>query len=248
MFADFDKVQKAGSIPLAIGGEKWQIGYLFQALMAAVTGNEIFDGFYAGKPDESTLDSPAMHATLDMLRKFQQHTDPGSPNRKWNDTTNLVITGKALLQIHGDWMKGEFKAAGKQLGPDFDCANIPGTKGVVVTVDSWAFIKSKDPAVTDAQMKLASLVVDPSTSAAFSLKKGSSPVIDNAPTASLDACNQIVLTTLKDPSMQHQNPHNTADADWLDATWDVVDKFWHDPNETDDQAIAAFKKAYHAMY
>ena len=69
------------------------------------------------------------------------------------------------------------------------------------------------------------------------MKKGSSPVVDNAPTADLDACNQIVLNTLKDPSMQHQNPHNTADADWLDATWDVADKFWGDPIETDDQAF-----------
>jgi glucose/mannose transport system substrate-binding protein len=59
------------------------------------------------------------------------NSDPGvyrSPNRKWDDTTNLVITGKALLQIHGDWMKGEFRAAGKQPGVDFDCMNIPGTK------------------------------------------------------------------------------------------------------------------------
>jgi glucose/mannose transport system substrate-binding protein len=50
-----------------------------------------------------------------------------------------VITGKALLQIHGRWMKGEFLAAGKKPGVDFDCMNIPGTKGVVVTVDAWAF-------------------------------------------------------------------------------------------------------------
>jgi glucose/mannose transport system substrate-binding protein len=248
MFADYDKVQKAGYIPLAIGGEKWQIGYLFQALMAAVSGNDIFDKFYAGKPDPATFDSPAMHATLAMLRKFQQHTDPGSPNRKWNDTTNLVITGKALMQIHGDWMKGEFRAAGKQLGKDFDCTNIPGTKGVVVTVDSWSFIKSKDPAVTDAQQKFAELVVDPKVSADFSSKKGSSPVVDNAPTSDLDACNQIVLNTLKDPNMQHQNPHNTADADWLDATWDVADKFWGDPSETEDQAIGALHKAYDSIY
>ena len=248
MFADYDKVKAAGFIPLALGGDRFQIAYLFQALMAAVTGGEIFDKVYGPKPDPAAFDTPAMRATLDMFRKFQQHTDPGSPNRPWNDTTNLVITGKALMQIHGDWMKGEFVAAGKKLGPDFECTNIPGTKGVVVTVDSWAFIKSNNPAVTKAQMALAKLVVDPSVSAEFSSHKGSTPVVDNASAQYLDACNQIVLNTLKDPSMQHLNPHNTADADWLDATWDVENKFWQDPSETDDQAIAALHKAYDSMH
>jgi len=248
MWADFDKVKAAGFIPVAIGGDRFQIAYLFQALVAAESGGDIWDKLYGPKPDAAAFDTPAMRASLDALRKFQQHTDPGSPNRPWNDTTNLVIGGKALLQIHGDWMKGEFVAAGKKLGTDFDCENVPGTKGVVVTVDSWAFIKSKDPAVTKAQMELAKLVVDPAVSAEFSSHKGSTPVVDNASAQYLDKCNQLVLTTLKDPNAQHLNPHNTADADWLDATWDVVNKFWQDPNETDDQAIAAFKKAYDAIY
>lgn len=248
MFADFDKVKAAGYIPIAIGGDRFQIAYLFQALMAAVTGNAIYDRVYAPQPDDTAFDTPEMKATFDMLRKFQQNTDEGSPNRAWNDTTNLVITGKALMQIHGDWMKGEFLAAGKKLGTDFDCTNIPGTKGLVVTVDTWAFIKSNDPAVTQAQMALAKLVVDPTVSAEFSSFKGSTPVVDNAATQYLDSCNQIVLNTLKDPSLQHQNPHNTADADWLDATWDVVNSFWTDPTETSDQAVAALHKAYSAIY
>ena len=83
---------------------------------------------------------------LGILRQFQQHTDEGSTNRDWNITTNLVITGKALMQIHGDWMKGEFRNAGKEAGKDFGCINIPGAQAVSVTVDAWGFIKNDDPA------------------------------------------------------------------------------------------------------
>ena len=69
-----------------------------------------------------------MRKVLGMLRQFQQHTDRARPTATGTITTNLVITGKALMQIHGDWMKGEFKAAGKVAGKDFGCINIPGTK------------------------------------------------------------------------------------------------------------------------
>jgi len=247
VWAAFDKIKAAGFIPIAIGSQKWQEGYLFHALIAAY-GSDIFDGFYAAKPDVSTFDSPSMRKVLAILRQFQQHTDPGSPNRDWNLTTNLVIEGKALMQIHGDWMKGEFRHAGKVAGKDFGCINLPGFESVSVTVDAWGFYKTDNPAITDAQTKLASVLVDPAISAEFSAKKGSTPVVLNAPTGNLDECNAVVLTTLKDPAKQHQNPHNTADADWFNATWDVVDHFWADPTMTADQAIAELKKAHDAIF
>ena len=96
-----------------------------------------------------------MKKVLGILRQFQQHTDEGSTNRDWNITTNLVITGKALMQIHGDWMKGEFRNAGKEAGKDFGCINIPGAQAVSVTVDAWGFIKNDDPAITESQKKFA---------------------------------------------------------------------------------------------
>jgi glucose/mannose transport system substrate-binding protein len=247
VWADFDKVKAAGFIPLAIGSQKWQEGYLFHALMAAY-GTDIYDGFYGPKPDTATFDSDSMKKVLGILRQFQQHTDPGSTNRDWNITTGLVISGKALMQIHGDWMKGEFRAAGKVAGKDFGCINIPGAKAVAVTVDAWGFIKSNDAAITDAQKKFAQVVTDPAISAEFAAKKGSTPVVLNAPTDQLDECNKVVLDTLKDASRQKANPHNTADEDWYNATWDVIDHFWVDPSMTADQAIAEFHKAHDAIF
>ena len=60
-----------------------------------------------------------------------------------------MITGKTLMQIHGDWMKGEWRNAGKTAGKDFGCINIPGTKALAVTVDAWNFLDG--PNVADAQ-------------------------------------------------------------------------------------------------
>ena len=218
LWAVFDKIKAAGYIPIAQGGDKFQIAYLLQAIIASETGNAIYDRFYGEKPDRNCIDTPEMRQALTTFRKIQQHTDPGSPNRKWNETTNLVIAGKALLQIHGDWMKGEFLAAGKKPGVDFDCMNIPGTKGVVVTVDAWGFLNTKNPDKEKAQEQFALLAVDPAVSAAFAAKKGCSPVRTDVDPNSLDPCNKVVLDTLKDPSMQH-SPFNTADADWYRTIW-----------------------------
>lgn len=247
LWSNFDKIKAAGFIPLAIGAQEWQERYLLHALMAAFHG-KLYDKFYAAKPDEAVFADPELAQTFDLLRKFQQHADTGAANRSWNDTTGLVITGKALMQIHGDWMKGEFRNAGKVAGKDFGCMNIPGSTGVAVTVDAWGLIKSKDPAVTAAQEKFAAANVDPKVSADFAAKKGSTPVVLNAPTDQLDVCNKVVLDTLKDPAKQHPNPNNTADADWYDATGKVADRFWNDPSMTSDQAVAALKDAYGSIF
>ena len=42
------------------------------------------------------------------MRQLRGLADEGSAGRNWNDTTSLVITGKAAMQFMGDWAKGEF--------------------------------------------------------------------------------------------------------------------------------------------
>ncbi|TCL71040.1 ABC transporter substrate-binding protein [Rhizobium sp. BK251] len=247
VWKDFDKVKAAGFIPLAIGAQEWQERYLLHALMAGFHG-DVYDKFYAEKPDETVFDDPGLKQTIDLVRQFQQHADPAATNRPWNDTTNLVITGKALMQIHGDWIKGEFRNAGKVAGKDFGCIMIPGATGVAVTVDAWGFVKSKDEAVTKAQEVMAATQVDPKVNADFAAAKGSTPVVLNAPTDKLDQCNKVVLEQLADPAKQHPNPNNTADADWYQATGQVIDHFWNDPNMTSEQAIEELRNQYSSIF
>jgi len=134
-------------------------------------------------------------------------------NRAWNDTTNTVISGKALMQIHGDWMKGVWKGAGKEVGKDFGCINIPGTKAVSVTVDSFGILGGVAPDVLKAEEDFAATVVDPAVNAEFAFHKGSSPVRTDVPTDKLDACNILVLDDLKKPGMSVQSPFYIADTD-----------------------------------
>ncbi len=247
MFADFDKIKAAGYIPLALGGQQWQVGYLLHALTAAVAGPDIYSGIYGTDPTIETLDSPEFRATLEMLRKFQQNTDEGSINRDWNVTTNMVITGKALMQIHGDWMKGEWYAAGKKPGVDFGCVNIPGTKALSVTVDAWGLLGGQPDDKVQAELDFASVVLDPATQADFALAKGSTPLRLDAPKDKLDACSAEVLDALADPAKQVPNPHNTADEDWRTALDIVSFNYWSNPNMTTDDALAELKDQFETI-
>ena len=244
MFADFDKIRDAGFIPVAIGGQQWQVGYLMHTLAAAVGGAEFYNNVYGGEPSLDALSSDDMRVTLDWLRRFQQVADEGSPNREWNLTTNLVISGKALMQIHGDWMKGEFLAAGQTPGVEFGCEQIPGAKAVPVTVDSWGILGGQPEDIDTAELDFVATVADPQVQADFASEKGSTPTRLDAPQGALDACSIEVLSLLKDPEHQVQNPHSMSDADWQSSIWDVVFNFWSDPEMSVDDAIAQLQESY----
>ncbi|TNC64199.1 ABC transporter substrate-binding protein [Rubellimicrobium roseum] len=246
MFADFEKVAAAGYNPLAIGGEQWQVGYLAHALAATVGGPEFFTALYGENPDPAALDSPEMREMLDLLRRFQQATDEGSVNRTWNETTNTVITGEALMQIHGDWMKGEWLAAGKVPGDDFGCIEIPGAEAVVVTVDSWGVLGGQSPEMDAAELDFARVVLDPAVQAEFAAAKGSTPTRLDA-VGEVDVCSQYVLDVLEDPARQVPSPHSTVDADWMSSMWDVLFTYWSDPEMTADEAIEQLKENYETI-
>ncbi|WEK05977.1 MAG: ABC transporter substrate-binding protein [Candidatus Devosia phytovorans] len=244
MFADFQKIRDAGYAPLAVGSQPFQVGYLTHALVAAVAGPEVYRKIYGEEVDPTALDDPGFAKALETLRLFANEAGPEAQNRPWNETTNEVITGKALMQIHGDWMKGEWLGAKKVAGTDFGCIEIPGAQAVVVTVDAWGLLGGTADDVKTAELDFASVVLDPAEQAKFAAAKGSTPVRLDAPAESLDACSTEVLRILEDPAQQVQNPHNTADADWQDSIWNVVFNFWSDPNMSVEDAIAEMKDNY----
>lgn len=244
MFADFEKVRAAGYAPLAVGSQPFQVGYLLHALTAAIAGPEVYSRIYGENPDPEALDDPAFRQTLETMRLFAKEAGPEAQNRPWNETTAQVITGRALMQIHGDWMKGEWFAADKAPKTDFGCIEIPGAKAVVATVDSWGLLGGVSEDIAAAELDYASVVLDPEIQGKFSSAKGSTPVRLDAPAESLDACSTEVLSILSDPARQVQNPHNTADADWQNSIWEVVFNYWSDPSITVDDAIAQMKDNY----
>ena len=248
MWADQKKVNDAGYTFIAIGGNSFQAGYTFHPLLAAIAGPDIYYRFYKGTPDKTVFDEPGLRQAIETFRQITNQTDEGWVNRSWNDTTNTVIAGKALMQIHGDWMKGQWRANKKVLGEDFGCVNIPGTKALSVTVDSFGILGGVDEATLKAEEEFASIVVDPKINAEFAAHKGSSPVRTDVPTDKLDACNQLVLDSLKKPDFSVQNPFYIADLDWQNSVWNTMFTFQGDKSMTTDDVIEQLKSEYDAIF
>lgn len=248
MFADQEKVQKAGYTFIAMGGNTFQAGYLFHALLAAVAGPDIYNRFYSETPDKTVFDEKGVRDTIEVFRKITAQADAGWPNRQWNETTDTVISGKALMHIHGDWMKGQWKANKKVVGQDFGCLNIPGTKALSVTVDAFGILGGVPDDQLKAEEEFASIVVDPKINAEFASIKGSSPVRIDVPTDKLDECNMLVLNSLKKPNFSVQNPFNIGDTDWINSVWNTMFTFQGDPSMTADDVVAKFKSEYDQVF
>jgi len=116
-------IQEAGFIPFAIGGESWQHSGAMDVVILSTIGKEGYLRLYQDR-DLDYARGPEVAKALETWRALTSYIDDGSGNRNWNDTTNLVITDQAALQIMGDWARGEFAIAGEVPGEDYEC--LPG--------------------------------------------------------------------------------------------------------------------------
>ncbi|HEX7639886.1 MAG TPA: ABC transporter substrate-binding protein [Burkholderiaceae bacterium] len=238
LFADLDRLKAAGLVPLAFGGQPWQEKITFYAWLAHVGGSDMYLRLYRDR-DAAMVASPAFKRVLASFKRLHDYVDPGSPNRNWNDATAMLISGKAGVQIMGDWAKGEFAAAHQTAGKDFGCFPGFGPKSpYLVGGDVFVFPKTADPAQVKSQQLLAAVITAPATQVAFSSRKGSIPIRTDVDMDGLDLCARIGVTIMKDPSRQLPSPEMLITPDMEGALQDVITKFWNTDESVDDAAKA----------
>ncbi len=183
-----DKIQKAGFIAVAHGGQPWQDATVFESVALGVGGADWYNRAFVNL-DASALNSPTMEKSFATLRTVQKSIDKDAANRDWNLATAMVINGKAAMQFMGDWAKGEFTAAGKSPGKDYVCMPAPGTKGAFTfNIDSFIMFEQKSADAKDAQRALASSIMEPQFQEVFNLNKGSIPARTGMPMDKFDQC------------------------------------------------------------
>jgi len=241
--ADAPKLKAAGVIPFAIGGDGngWQIKGAFDQLMLAGLGIATRDKMY-GEKDLAIAGGPDVLKVLKELKDLKQFTDAGSANRNWNDTTNLVIQGKAGLQIMGDWARGEFAAAGMTGVKDFGCMIGLNDDSPIVSTDGdvIVFPKLSDPAKEAAQKRLAAIVISPPVQVAFNNAKGSMPVRADVDMATADPCMQKALKAVDDPAKIASGVQRFINEDTTNELNSLISQYWTDDAMTAEQAQAKF--------
>ncbi|EEE38631.1 extracellular solute-binding protein, family 1 [Rhodobacteraceae bacterium KLH11] len=181
-----EKLQAAGVIPLAHGGQAWQDATVFEAVVLGVGGPEFYQKALVDL-DPEALTSDTMVQVFDQMRTMRGYVDENFSGRDWNLATAMVMNGEAAFQIMGDWAKGEFLAAGKKPGEDFLCASTPGD-GYLYNVDSFAMFNVEGDDNRAGQDLLAKLIVGPSFQKVFNLNKGSIPARTDVALDEFDIC------------------------------------------------------------
>ncbi|MER8503953.1 MULTISPECIES: ABC transporter substrate-binding protein [unclassified Mesorhizobium] len=250
-FDDFiallDKAKAAGVIPLALGGQNWQEATMFDSVVLSTGGPEFYKKAF-NDLDEESLKSDTMKKSFDNLAKLVTYVDPNFSGRDWNLATAMVIKGDALVQVMGDWAKGEFNAAKKVPGTDFLCYRFPGTDGsVIYNSDMFGMFKVPEDRKA-AQIALATATLSKSFQSAFNVVKGSVPARTDVPDTDFDACGKKGMADLKAANeggtlfgslaQGYGAPPAVANA-----YKDVVSKFVHGQIKTSDEAVTQLVSA-----
>lgn len=193
--AALDKVQKAGFVALAHGGQPWQEATVFDGVALSAGGVEFYKKAFIDL-DSKALNSPEMVKAFDRMAQLRKYVDKDFSGRDWNVASGMVISGKAGFQIMGDWAKGEFVGAKKVAMKDFSCFRIPGTQGTVTfNADQFALFKVGADKVA-AQNKLATAILEPGFQSAFNVVKGSAPARTDVPDTAFDDCGKKAIKDL----------------------------------------------------
>ena len=214
---------------------------MFDSVVASTGGIDFYKKAFIDL-DESALKSDTMKKAFDNLAKLRAYIDPNYAGRDWNLATAMVIKGDALVQVMGDWAKGEFKNANKEAGKDFLCYRFPGTDGAVIyNTDMFAMFKvSADRKA--AQLALADATMSPSFQSAFNVVKGSVPARMDVPDTDFDMCGKKGIADVKAANAKGtfvgSMAQNYAQPPAIATAYhDVVTKFFHGEIKTSDEAV-----------
>jgi glucose/mannose transport system substrate-binding protein len=237
------KIQAAGLIPVAFGGQAWQEATVFESIVIGVGGADFYRKTMV-EADPGFLNSDTMVQVFERLKNIKKYTDKSAPGRDWNLATAMVIKGAAAMQFMGDWAKGDFTAAGKEPGVDYLAMPFPDTSEYFLfNVDSFIMFKQKDKAAGEAAEAMARLILQPKFQEVFNINKGSIPVRLGMSRANFDSPAQRSMSDFMAtassgglvPSMAHEM---AVFPEVRGAIFDVVTNFYN----SDMSAAEAAKK------
>lgn len=126
-------------------------------------------------------------------------------------------------------------------GVEYDC--LPGL-GLIPALDTggdaFYFPNQDDPEKTEAQLRMASMMISKSVQVDFNLKKGSLPVRTDVDLESANACMTKGLEILKDPANIVPGGDQLFSSDTQGQMEDLLAEFWTNPDLTPAEAHDAW--------
>lgn len=194
-----EKVQKAGFVALAHGGQPWQEATVFDSVVLATGGADFYRKALI-ELDPKYLGSATMEKIFTRMGQLRKLVDKDFSGRDWNVASGMVISGKAGFQIMGDWAKGEFSNAKKEPGKDYSCFPLPGTQGSVSFLSNQFAMFKVAADKSEPQNAMASASFDPKVQSNFNVLKGSIPARTDVSDTDFDICGKLAIKELSTAS------------------------------------------------
>lgn len=207
-FHDADVLKSHGITALSLADkDTWEANDLWEDTLLGTIGPKKFDALWAGKL--SFTDAGVVKATQ-TFKRMLGYINSNHAALQWQDASQMVATGKAGMNVMGDWAKGYF-TTGLGLKPkiDFGWTPTPGTlSDFVVISDTFGIPKqAKDPQQAIDWLKL---VGSKAGQDAFNPLKGSIPARTDANHAKYDVYSQQAMKDFTKDSLVPSFAHGLA--------------------------------------
>jgi glucose/mannose transport system substrate-binding protein len=168
-------LQENDVTPVVIGNESWQLATIYEALVFAEAGAEIYRSAFV-EHNLSAFKDPAFAVAFDRLTQLQQYLEVNVSNKRWYKASEQFYNNQVGFLIGGDWYNGELSTVGYNPIKNYECFAMPGTENsFIYSLDSVALFKQKSEATQQAQFELANLLIDKTVQSELNLVKGSIP-------------------------------------------------------------------------
>ena len=196
-----DQAQAAGIIPLAIGREAWEHTLLFESVAAGVGGAEFYRHAFI-KLDPNALDPELLLTIFQRMSQLRTYLDKDFSKRYWDDATDMVRKGEALLQVQGTWVNGEFIYLNLTPGVDYQCFNFPDTQGIFLfNSDQYVFFKdSKTDSAT--RTRFAKILMDTNFQRDLNHRTGAAPARTDVSLSTFNSCGQRSIAHMRSTNMR----------------------------------------------
>lgn len=175
---------------------KW---LLFESVAVGVGGAAFYRKAFIDL-DPVALQPAVLTTIFERMRALSAYTDKGFMKKRWDQATDQVSSGQALMQVQGTWVNGEFTAKRLEPGRDYHCWRFPDTQGVYL-FNSDQFVFFKLPTSQQAaQRAFAATVMLPALQSAVNVRTGAAPARVDVSWDAFNSCGKRNITDSAAPT------------------------------------------------
>lgn len=231
-FAVGDALKAKGiATPLiAAGKDGFEVGHVFETILAGALGAEDYKGLWTGKV--AWTDARVTQA-LETFKKMLSYANSDYTALTWDAAAQYLVDGKGAMFIMGDWADGWFSS---QKYTGYGWAPVPGTQGIFVALsDSFAAARgARNQANLQDWLKLAG---SKEGQEAFNPKKGSICARTDCDPALFDAYLQSAMQDWSQDAIVPSVAHGAAAIEtWATIYKEIIVKFAAEGNVAVTQA------------